>query len=119
LRWLLVILLVLLCGVQYRLWWGEGGRIELHRLQREAEDYARENTLLRERNADLARQVMDLKSGQTVLEQRAREELGLTREDELYYQFVDPDEFSPKPKPTPEPKPKSEREPEPEPESRQ
>ena len=33
---------------------------------------------------------MDLKTGQTVLEQRAREELGFTREDELYYQFVEP-----------------------------
>jgi cell division protein FtsB len=82
-----------LCGLQYRLWWGEGGRLELHRLQQQAEDYRRENALLRERNAELARQVMDLKSGQTVLEQRAREELGLTREDEVYYQFVDPEEY--------------------------
>jgi cell division protein FtsB len=89
-RWLLVILLVLLAGLQYRLWWGEGGRLELRRLQQQAEDYARENALLRDRNAELARQVMDLKTGQTVLEQRAREELGLTGEDELYYQFVDP-----------------------------
>jgi cell division protein FtsB len=97
LRWLLVILLLLLAGLQYRLWWGEGGRLELRRLQQQAEDYARENALLRERNAELARQVMDLKTGQTVLEQRAREELGLTGEDELYYQFVDPQQLPVKP----------------------
>jgi len=97
LRWLLIILLLLLGGLQYRLWWGEGGRLELHRLQQQAADYARENALLRERNAELARQVMDLKSGQTVLEQRAREELGLTGKDELYYQFVDPQKLADNP----------------------
>jgi cell division protein FtsB len=92
LRWVLLMLLLLLGGLQYRLWWGEGGRLELRRLQQQAQDFQRENALLRERNADLAREVMDLKAGQTVLEQRAREELGLTREDEVYYQFVDPQE---------------------------
>lgn len=90
-RWLLLLLLLLFGGLQYRLWWGEGGRLELRQLQQQALDSERENALLRERNADLARQVMDLKAGQTVLEQRAREELGLTAEDELYYQFVEPD----------------------------
>jgi cell division protein FtsB len=91
LRWLLLTLLLLIVGLQYKLWWGEGGRLELRRLEQQAEDSARENTRLRERNEDLARQVLDLKSGTTVLEQRAREELGLTRDDEIYYQFVKPD----------------------------
>jgi cell division protein FtsB len=94
LRWVLLALLLLLAGLQYHLWWGEGGRLELRRLQQQAQDYQRENSILRERNATLARQVMDLKAGQTVLEQRAREELGLTREDEVYYQFVDPEDVA-------------------------
>jgi cell division protein FtsB len=96
LRWVLLVLLLLLAGLQYHLWWGEGGRLELRRLQQQAQDYQRENSILRERNATLARQVMDLKAGQTVLEQRAREELGLTREDEVYYQFVDPEDVAAK-----------------------
>lgn len=79
-----------MAGLQYRLWWGEGGRLEVKRLQQQARDYERENEILRQRNEDLAKQVMDLKAGQTVLEQRAREELGLTREDEVFYQFVEP-----------------------------
>ncbi|WOJ95387.1 cell division protein FtsB [Congregibacter brevis] len=95
-RWILLILLVLLGGLQYRLWWGEGGRLELLRLRQQAQDSQRENAILRERNEELARQVMDLKAGNTVLEQRAREELGLTREDEVYYQFVDPAKLVPK-----------------------
>ena len=91
LRWLLPLLLLLFAGLQYRLWWAEGGRLELAELRQRAEDQARENARLRERNAALAQQVLDLKSGQTVLELRAREQLGLTRDDEVFYQIVDTD----------------------------
>lgn len=93
-RWLGLVLLLLFAGLQYRLWFAEGGRLELQRLEQQAEDFRRENARLRERNEELTRQVLDLKNGQTVLEQRAREELGLTAEDEIYYQFVDPDRQS-------------------------
>jgi cell division protein FtsB len=96
LRWILLVLLLLLAGLQYRLWWGEGGRLELLQLRQQTQDAQRENAILRERNEELSRQVMDLKAGNTVLEQRAREELGLTRDDEVYYQFVDPDKLAPK-----------------------
>lgn len=91
-RWLALVLLLLLTGLQYRLWWGEGGLLERHRLRRQAAEDRRANAALLERNARLTREVMDLKTGQTMLEQRAREELGLTREDEVYYQFVEPRE---------------------------
>lgn len=86
---LLVVLVGMVALLQWRLWWGEGGRLELQRLEQQAADYHRENARLRARNEELAREVMDLKSGTTVLEQRAREELGLTAEDELFYQFVE------------------------------
>ncbi|GAB5412958.1 MAG: hypothetical protein Cons2KO_05610 [Congregibacter sp.] len=88
LRWLILSLLLLLLGLQYRLWWGEGGRLEVYQLEQQAAEYERENDVLRARNAELTRQVLDLKSGNTVLEQRAREELGLTRDDELFFQFA-------------------------------
>ena len=91
-RWLLVLLLFVFAGLQYRLWFADGGRLELRRLQQQAQDYERENARLRARNDQLTKQVLDLKSGQVVLEQRAREELGLTAEDEVYYQFVSPEE---------------------------
>jgi len=89
LRWLLSLLLVLFVGLQYRLWWADGGRLELAELRQRAADQGEENDRLRQRNEALAKQVLDLKSGQTVLELRAREQLGLVREDELYYQLVE------------------------------
>lgn len=92
-RALLVALVLLLVGLQFRLWWGEGGRLERARLEEQARDYRRENVRLQARNEELAREVLDLKAGRTVLEQRAREELGLTAENEIYYQFVDPEDL--------------------------
>lgn len=91
-RWLLLALLLLVLGLQYRLWWGEGGRLELQRLEQQATDYERENLRLRERNEELTLQVLNLKSGQIVLEQRAREELGLTADNEVFYRFVSPED---------------------------
>lgn len=93
LRGTLIALLLLLAGLQYRLWWGDGGRLELQRLEAQADAFRQENEVLRARNAELARQVMDLKAGTTVLEQRAREELGLTAKGEIFYQFVDPEDL--------------------------
>lgn len=94
-RAVIAILLLLVAGLQYRLWWGEGGRIELRRLEQQAADFRRENERLQARNEELAREVLDLKAGRTVLEQRAREELGLTADDEIYFQFVDPEDMPP------------------------
>lgn len=91
-RGLLLTLVLIVAGLQYRLWWGEGGRLELRRLEQQAADYRRENARLQERNEELAREVLDLKAGTTVLEQRAREELGLTAEDEVFFQFVESDD---------------------------
>lgn len=91
LRWVLIALVAVVVILQYQLWLGPGGRLELQQLRQQAADYERENALLLARNAELAKQVLDLKSGETVLEQRAREELGLTSESEVFYQFVEPD----------------------------
>jgi cell division protein FtsB len=86
-RWLLAGLTALLLLLQYRLWLAEGGIAEAVRLQHQiAEEQAR-NAELTARNAVLERQVLELQSGHRVIEQRAREDLGLVKEGEIYYQF--------------------------------
>jgi cell division protein FtsB len=89
LRWLLPGLLFILLVLQYRLWIADGSLAERHQLERQIEEQARFNDQLKERNAALEREVMDLQSGNKGLEQRAREQLGLIREGETFYQFVD------------------------------
>lgn len=95
-RWLLVTLVLLLGVLQYRLWFAEGSLAEQHRLKLQIEDQKRINSELQARNAVLEREVLELQSGNKGVEERAREELGLVREGETFYQIVD------KPKPAPD-----------------
>jgi cell division protein FtsB len=89
LRWLLAILVALLLVLQYRLWIAEGSLAEKSRLEQQVREQNAVNEELRARNAVLEREVLELQNSNTVVEQRAREELNLVREDEVYYQFVD------------------------------
>jgi cell division protein FtsB len=89
LRWLLLALLLLLGVMQYRLWFAEGSLAEKQRLELQVEEQSRINARLEERNAVLEREVLELQSGNKVVEQRAREELGLVREGETFYQLVE------------------------------
>lgn len=88
-RWLLLLLLALVALLQYRLWFAEGSLAERQRLERRIEQAERDNARLRARNAALAREVVALQSGEAVVEQLAREELNLIRENEVFYQFLE------------------------------
>lgn len=91
-KWLIPILLILLAGLQYRLWVGEGSLADVVRLNDEIETQALENDRLRERNRVLATEVKGLKSGVDAVEERAREDLGMIKPDETFFMVVDPSE---------------------------
>ena len=88
-RWLLLSLLVVLGALQYRLWFAEGSLAEQHRLELQVEEQTLINRELQARNSVLDREVLELQSGNNGVEQRAREQLGLIREGETFYQVVD------------------------------
>lgn len=88
---LLIVLILLLLSLQFRLWFGDGGRVEIKRLQQAIEAQQIQNQALRERNAALEADVMDLKQGVAAIEERARSELGMVKEGETFYQTVDED----------------------------
>ncbi len=88
-RYLLLALLVLLGVLQYRLWFAEGSLAERTRLEQQIAEQKEINRGLRERNAVLEREVLELQSGNEVVEERAREQLGLVREGEVFYQFTE------------------------------
>ncbi len=89
-RLLIVFLGLLLIFLQWRLWFSDGGLRERNFLQRQITEHKKENQDLEKRNAVLEREVEDLKKGEEVIERRAREDLGLIKSDEIFYQFVDP-----------------------------
>ena len=89
-RLLIFFLGLLLIFLQWRLWFLDGGLRERNFLQRQITERKKENQALEKRNAVLEREVEDLKKGDEVIERRAREDLGLIKSDEIFYQFVDP-----------------------------
>jgi len=86
LNWILLLLLFLL---QYRLWVGEGSLAEVYNLQQETAAEKQEVERLRKRNQALMAEVKDLKEGLAAVEELARNEMGMIREGESFYQIVD------------------------------
>jgi cell division protein FtsB len=84
------ILVVLLVLLQYRLWFADGGLIEVYQLREQVEQQREQNERLRERNRALAAEVRDLKQGLDAVEARARSELGMVGEGETFYRVVEP-----------------------------
>lgn len=87
-RLLTVILVILLIGLQYQLWFGRNSLPAAWRLARQVEAQKRENEQLRERNAALEAEVADLKKGLSAIEERARTELGMIKKGETFYQVL-------------------------------
>ena len=87
-RSLLAILLVVLIALQVKMWFGEGGYRDVKRLGVRVEEQARENEVLAQRNRELQAEVDDLRQGLHAVEERARSELGMVKENEEFYQVV-------------------------------
>ncbi len=85
---LIGVLIVLLLVLQYKLWVADGGYHDVRRLQREVAALKAENEELQARNRALQAEVEDLKSGLTVIEDLARQELGMTRQGETFFQVI-------------------------------
>lgn len=88
-KWLLGILVVLLCALQYRLWIGEGSLAQANRLEQEIKVQQAENDRLLERNRIIHVEVEDLKTGLDTIEERARKDIGLIKKDETFYMLLD------------------------------
>ena len=88
---LFAVLVLILFGLQYRLWVGEGSLAEVSMLRKQLDAQRLELSDLKERNATLQAEVDDLKQGLAAIEARARSELGLVREGETYYQLLPAD----------------------------
>jgi len=85
------LLMLVLLGLQYRLWVGEGSLAEVSTLKHQLAAQRAELRDLQERNATLQAEVDDLKEGLAAIEARARSELGLIRQGETYFQLLPPD----------------------------
>ena len=90
-KWLVAGLIVMLIGLQYRLWIGEGSLAHNVSLQKEIKKQKEENERLTERNKLLEAEVAALKNGYDAIEEKARNDLGMIKEDETLFMIVEED----------------------------
>jgi cell division protein FtsB len=89
-RLLAAVLVILIAAIQTPLWFGKGGWLRVWELDRQLGQVRKSNDELRARNAALDAEVRDLKTGYDAIEERARSELGMIRQDEVFYQVLEP-----------------------------
>jgi len=96
-RLISVALVLLLLLIQYPLWLGKGGWLRVGELEKEVAAAQEKNEGLRQRNAKLASEVNDLKDGTGAVEERARFELSMIKQNEIYVQILGKDQAKPAP----------------------
>lgn len=89
LRWIALVLILILVGLQLKLWSGSGGMREVDALRVSVKKQTDDNAKLQQRNQAVGADVLDLKHGDQAVEARARTELGLIKPGEVFYQVVE------------------------------
>jgi cell division protein FtsB len=83
-----IVLAVLLVAIQYPLWFGKGGWLRTWELERQLTAQRAANEALVARNAEAAAEVASLREGNEAIAERARQQLNMVREGEVFFQFV-------------------------------
>ena len=83
-RLLLIVLVLLTAMTQYPLWWGKSGWQRVRELETRLQTQEEINEALTARNNALAAEVQDLTVGTDAIEERARTEMGLVQEEEIF-----------------------------------
>jgi cell division protein FtsB len=83
-----LILIALIAALQYPLWLGKGSWSRVWEVHRQLQDQIQTNRKLQARNAALDAEVRDLKQGLDAIEERARSELGMIKQDEIFFQVL-------------------------------
>ena len=87
-RSLVIVLAGLFLFLQYKLWFDHGGISEIWQLRQAIAKQTTENQQLAQENTVLTNEVHDLQSGTAAIEAHARNDLGMTKPGETYYQIV-------------------------------
>ncbi len=85
---LLALLIVLFALLQYELWFSPGGMRQMAQLQKQIDVLNKENQRLIQRNQVLEADITDLKNGQETVEMHARNDMGMVKQGETFYQIV-------------------------------
>lgn len=84
-----LLLVGVIAALQYGLWLGKGSWMRVWEIDRQIAVQRQTNEALGARNAALDAEVRDLKEGLGAVEERARSELGMIRNDEIFFQVLE------------------------------
>jgi len=88
-RWLTPTLVLLIFALQWPLWLGSRGSwLKVWQLDKQLQQQRAVNQKLIARNAALDAEVRDLKQGTDAIEERARDELGMVKNGEVFFQLL-------------------------------
>ena len=88
-RLLTLILVALIALLQYSLWLGKGSWLRVWEVDQQVNKQKQVNQALQARNGSLDAEVRDLKQGSDAIEERARNELGMVKRDEVFFLVVE------------------------------
>lgn len=83
-----ILLLLLAIGLQYSLWLGKNGIRDFVRIKNDVAEQKIKNNELKMRNAQLFAEINDLDEEKEALEERARNDLGMIKQDEKFYRLI-------------------------------
>ncbi|WP_269531913.1 cell division protein FtsB [Chitinimonas sp. BJYL2] len=87
-RILAIVLALLIVVLQWPLWIGKGSWLKVWQIEAQLSEQTIQNGKLKLRNEALDAEVRDLKTGTDAIEERARNELGMVRQDEVFFQIL-------------------------------
>ena len=87
-RLITLLLATLLVLVQAELWFGNSGMPRVMQLQTKLKAQNEANDLASKRNEQLQAEVLDLREGLEMVEEKARYELGMVKADEILVQIA-------------------------------
>lgn len=85
----IAIIILLIIHLQYRIWIGDGSVAQIDAYQQRLDDLKKQVEEKRQRNEALYAEVLDLRKGQEAIEERARDELGMIKEDETFFHVLE------------------------------
>lgn len=86
---IVAIVILLIVHLQYRIWVGDGSIAEIEAYQQRLDELKKQVEEKRQRNEALYAEVLDLRKGQEAIEERARDELGMIKEDETFFHVLE------------------------------
>ncbi|MBN2872663.1 MAG: septum formation initiator family protein [Halothiobacillaceae bacterium] len=86
---LTVVLVLMLAGLQFRVWFGDASLGDIHDKEVRLNVLEARQTSLERRNQTLIAEVESLRVGVDAVEAQARQNLGLIRPDEQFYQVIE------------------------------